>query len=150
QLAENMQRSSRDPEEQRVAMETWLRNTLGAESAPTVHGLQPTSANGMSSDTVLFDASWTEGSRDRHEELVARIAPDEADVPVFPDYELSKQFQVLRIVSERTAVPVPKVWWYEPESGPMGAPFFVMERMQGLVPPDVMPYTFGDNWLYDA
>src|SRR5205823_3397351 len=32
----------------------------------------------------------------------------------------------------------------------LGAPFFVMERIDGEVPPDIMPYTFGDNWLYDA
>jgi len=25
-----------------------------------------------------------------------------------------------------------------------------MDRVDGLVPPDVMPYTFGDNWLFDA
>ena len=25
-----------------------------------------------------------------------------------------------------------------------------MERIDGLVPPDVMPYNFGDSWLYDA
>ena len=25
-----------------------------------------------------------------------------------------------------------------------------MERVEGEVPPDVMPYNFGDNWLYDA
>ena len=25
-----------------------------------------------------------------------------------------------------------------------------MERVDGEVPPDVMPYSFGDNWLFDA
>jgi aminoglycoside phosphotransferase (APT) family kinase protein len=25
-----------------------------------------------------------------------------------------------------------------------------MHRLDGIVPPDVMPYTFGDNWLFDA
>src|SRR4029078_5366990 len=29
-------------------------------------------------------------------------------------------------------------------------PFFVMERVDGVVPPDVLPYNFGDSWLYDA
>jgi aminoglycoside phosphotransferase (APT) family kinase protein len=104
----------------------------------------------MSSDTVLFDAAWNDGGQERHESLVARIAPDAGDVPVFPDYELSKQFEVLRIVRELTSVPVPKVWWYEPDPEAMGAPFFVMGCVEGLVPPDVMPYTFGDNWLFDA
>ena len=33
----------------------------------------------------------------------------------------------------------------------IGAPFFVMDRVEGRVPPDVMPYNFGmDSWVYDA
>ena len=32
----------------------------------------------------------------------------------------------------------------------IGSPFFVMSRVEGEVPPDLMPYTFGDNWLFDA
>jgi len=32
----------------------------------------------------------------------------------------------------------------------VGSPFFVMERVDGVVPPDVLPYNFGDSWLYDA
>ena len=32
----------------------------------------------------------------------------------------------------------------------LGRPFFLMDRVDGIVPPDVMPYTFGDNWLFDA
>jgi aminoglycoside phosphotransferase (APT) family kinase protein len=47
-------------------------------------------------------------------------------------------------------VPVPAPRWLEPTGDVLGAPFFFMERVDGIVPPDVMPYTFGDNWLYDA
>ena len=32
----------------------------------------------------------------------------------------------------------------------LGAPFFVMERVDGQVPPDVMPYNFGDSWVSAA
>jgi aminoglycoside phosphotransferase (APT) family kinase protein len=32
----------------------------------------------------------------------------------------------------------------------LGTPFFLMDRVEGIVPPDVMPYPFGDNWLFDA
>jgi aminoglycoside phosphotransferase (APT) family kinase protein len=42
------------------------------------------------------------------------------------------------------------VWWSEPDPGPLGAPFFVMGRVDGQVPPDVMPYNFGDSWLFGA
>ena len=32
----------------------------------------------------------------------------------------------------------------------LGTPFFLMDYVEGIVPPDVMPYTFGDNWFSDA
>lgn len=146
----DVQRSSRDPEVMRQRLEVWLGTQLGTGSHPVVPDVGATSANGMSSDTVLFSAEWTEDGRPRAEALVARVAPDEHDVPVFPSYDLGRQFEVIRQVGELTEIPVPRTWWLELDAAPIGSPFFVMERIHGEVPPDVMPYTFGDNWLYDA
>jgi aminoglycoside phosphotransferase (APT) family kinase protein len=42
------------------------------------------------------------------------------------------------------------MFWNEPSADPLGAPFFVMSRIDGVVPPDVMPYNFGDSWLFNA
>jgi aminoglycoside phosphotransferase (APT) family kinase protein len=134
----------------RLALEAWLSAQLGAGAAPTVPEIGATSANGMSSETVLFRADWNDSGEARSEALVARVAPDAGDVPVFPTYDLARQFDVIRSVGELTTVPVPRVWWLERERDAIGAPFFVMERVDGEVPPDVMPYSFGDNWLYDA
>ena len=150
-----MQRSSRDPDQLRAGLEGWLAQLLPDGAAPAVPTIEATSANGMSSETILFTASWTEAdaeaeSRPREERLVARIAPDAADVPVFANYDLVRQFEVIRLVGELSAVPVPKVWWSDPSGEAVGVPLFVMERIDGHVPPDVMPYTFGDNWLFDA
>lgn len=145
-----MHRSSRDPARLRAGLEAWLRRTLPPDADPVVSSLEGTSANGMSSETLLFDASWDDGGSRRAGRLVARLAPDQDDVPVFPRYDLERQFRVLRLVGELTSVPVPPARWYEPDRAVLGAPFFVMERIDGLVPPDVMPYNFGDSWLYDA
>lgn len=140
-------RSSRDPEALRLRLEPWL----GARVAdPHVTDVQATSANGMSSETILFGAEWDDEGRRRSEGLVARIAPVADDVPVFPSYDMAKQARLIGLVGELTQVPVPKLWWTEPDPGALGTPFFVMERVEGEIPPDVMPYTFGDNWLYDA
>jgi aminoglycoside phosphotransferase (APT) family kinase protein len=145
-----MQRSSRDSADMQRRLQSWLADILGAGSSPTVSDLTGTDANGMSSDTVLFDAGWTAAGTRCDERLVARVAPDAADVPVFPTYDLQGQFDVIRAVAELTDVPVPRAWWCETSPAPLGAPFFVMSRVDGVVPPDVMPYTFGDNWLFDA
>jgi aminoglycoside phosphotransferase (APT) family kinase protein len=146
----DLQRSSRDLEGLRRRLEAWLATKLPDGAAPVVGSLEGTSANGMSSETLLFDAEWTDDGGRRPERLVARMAPDPADVPVFPSYDLDRQYEVIRLVDRLTTVPVPPVWWSEPDPGPLGSPFFVMGRVDGDVPPDVMPYNFGDSWLFDA
>lgn len=143
QVPTDMQRSSRSPEVLRDRLQDWLRTH---HPDATITGLAGTAANGMSSDTLIFDAAW-DGTAHR---LVARLAPDAADVPVFPAYDLTRQFELIRAVGRQTTVPVPTTFWNEPSAEPLGAPFFVMNRVDGEVPPDVLPYNFGDNWLFDA
>jgi aminoglycoside phosphotransferase (APT) family kinase protein len=143
--------STRDADELRRSLESWLRGQLHEGASPTVPAIGSNSANGMSSETVLFTATWTDPNGvGVVEDLVARIAPDTANEPVFPEYALGDQFEAIRLVGEITDVPVPPVRWIEPDPAVIGSPFFVMTRVDGVVPPDVMPYTFGDNWLYDA
>jgi aminoglycoside phosphotransferase (APT) family kinase protein len=148
--ASPIRRSSRDPEVLRERLEQWLRSRLGAGSDAVVSDVGGTAANGMSSDTVLFHARWHDGDHVRDENLVARVAPDPGDVPVFPTYDMRGQYDVLRLVAERSGAPVPRTLWCEEDTAALGAPFFVMARVDGVIPPDVLPYPFGGNWLYDA
>lgn len=143
--------STRDAEDLRRRLTEWLAVQLPEGARPEVPEIGSNSANGMSSETVLFQATWRdpEGAT-RTDDLVARIAPDAANEPVFPDYALGNQFELLRLVDQLTDVPVPQVRWLETDPTVIGSPFFVMERVDGLVPPDVMPYNFGDNWLFDS
>src|SRR5579883_3341358 len=150
QPATEIQRSSRDPGVLSSAIQAWLASELGQGSGVSVSDLEATSANGMSSDTVLFTAEWLRSGVRQTARLVARIAPDPRDVPVFPSYDLRRQYEVMRRVGELSRVPVPRVWWACGPGGPLGAEAFVMDRVEGEVPPDVMPYTFGGNWLFDA
>lgn len=145
-----LQRSSRDPATVPGLLEEWLAGELpeGAEPRVTLHsGID---VNGMSSETLVFDATWTEGGEQRTGEYVARVAPAVADIPVFMDYALQDQYDAMRIVGERTDVPVPVVGLFEPTGDVLGTPFFLMDRIDGVVPPDVPPYNWGDNWLADA
>jgi aminoglycoside phosphotransferase (APT) family kinase protein len=104
----------------------------------------------MSSETIILTGRWDEDGQPREEKWVARVAPTAQDVPVFSSYRMDHQFDVIRLVGEKTDVPVPRVRWLEPTGSVLGTPFFLMDRIEGVVPPDVMPYTFGDNWLFDA
>ena len=69
---------------------------------------------------------------------------------MFSSYRMDHQFDVIRLVGEKTDVPVPRVRWLEPTGSVLGTPFFLMDYVEGQVPPDVMPYTFGNNWFADA
>jgi aminoglycoside phosphotransferase (APT) family kinase protein len=142
--------TTRHPDETRARLQAWMVTTLGPDSHPVVSELSSPGSNGMSSETVLFTARWDDhGVRSAHR-LVARIEPPATAYPVFTTYDLDMQFRVMRLVAEHTAVPVPETLWYEPDPAALGGAFFVMARVDGQVPPDVLPYTFGDNWVFDA
>jgi aminoglycoside phosphotransferase (APT) family kinase protein len=72
---------------------------------------------------------------------VVRIEP--TDFLVFPEYDLGRQVGVMQCLAG-SAVPVPRVLWFEEDARHLGSPFYVMERIEGEVPSEVPPYhTFG-------
>ncbi|QYJ02561.1 phosphotransferase family protein [Nocardioides panacisoli] len=145
-----LQRTSRDADGVRVALEEWLAGVLPPGAGPRVTLHEGVDSNGMSSETVVLDVAWLHDGAPRVGEYVVRVAPAAADVPVFPDYRLDDQYDAMRLARELTDVPVPRVRWLEPTGDVLGTPFFFMDRVPGRVPPDVLPYTFGDNWFADA
>jgi aminoglycoside phosphotransferase (APT) family kinase protein len=146
-MTDEVVRSGRDPEELRGRLEAWL-----STQRPGAHisHFEIPSSNGMSSETVLLDATWDEGGAAVARRLVARVAPEANAVPVFPSYDLEKQARVMADArAAAPTVPIPEVVLSEPDPEPLGTPFFVMERVDGRVPPDVMPYNF-DSWVSAA
>jgi aminoglycoside phosphotransferase (APT) family kinase protein len=141
---------TRDLGDTRAALERWLNARRPDANAVRISQLDIPETNGMSTETLMFDAVWDEDGTERTEPLVARVAPDPANVPVFRRYDLEGQFEIMRQVALHTSVPIPRVHWLERDPDVLGAPFFVMEKRYGLVPPDIMPYPYGGNWLYDA
>ncbi|MGJ6125625.1 phosphotransferase family protein [Mycolicibacterium sp. Y3] len=141
-----LQHSSRDVSTVPAAIAQWLATQLPGKDTPAVTVESGVDANGMSSETILLTVDW-DGTQQR---MVARVAPTDADVPVFSSYRLDHQFELMRQVGELTDVPVPRVRWIDTTGDVLGTPFFLMDRVEGIVPPDVMPYTFGGNWFADA
>jgi len=142
-----MTRSTRDRHALRTALQAWLAERVPGATVATVDAPE---ANGMSSETLLVEATWpgSDGDPTAHR-LVARVAPAVEDVPVFPTYDLAAQFAVMGIVATHSDVPVPATHWLEENDSVLGAPFFVMDRVDGRIPPDVMPYTF-EGWVLEA
>jgi aminoglycoside phosphotransferase (APT) family kinase protein len=145
-----LQHSSRDVTTLPDILSAWLSTVLPDGASPEVVVESGVDSNGMSSETIILTARWREGGRPVEQRLVARVAPTAEDVPVFSSYRLDHQFDVIRLVAELTDIPVPQVRWLENSGSVLGTPFFLMDLVDGVVPPDVMPYTFGGNWFYDA
>jgi aminoglycoside phosphotransferase (APT) family kinase protein len=145
-----LQRSSRDVTTLPTVLAQWLSTVLPGAVTPDVTVESGIDSNGMSSETIVLTGRWHHDGADVEQKWVARVAPTQADVPVFSSYRLDHQFEVMRLAGELTDVPVPTVRWLEDTGSVLGTPFFLMDHVDGIVPPDVMPYTFGGNWFFDA
>ena len=131
----------RDPSELAAQLAAWARQAIDAD-ARVDNVVAP--ENGMSSESVLFDV--TAGGTVDH--LVARLAPLPSLVPVFEHYDIEMQADVMRLVGERTSVPVPEVPHVVLDVSFLQVPFLVMRRLSGRAPTDVPPYVFG-GWVAD-
>ncbi|ATL26187.1 phosphotransferase family protein [Streptomyces formicae] len=136
--------TTREPEELARRLTAWLGRRLPGAKAVDVTVPE---SNGMSSETLLFSIEHPEPP---FAYCALRVAADPAAYTIFPVYDMPRQYRTMRLVAEHTDLPVPRVLWLEEDPGPLGAPFFVMERVEGRVPPDVMPYTYEGSWLHSA
>lgn len=139
----NVVKTSRTPEELRGRLQAWLVATTDDPDA-VIGPVSSPESNGMSSESLFFDATWKEGSGS----FVARVAPAASDVPVFPTYDLQKQYDLIDLVAKQSSVPVPALAWMETDPSHLDQPFFVMHKVAGRVPPDIPPYPMG-GWVRD-
>ena len=102
---------------------------------------------GQSHETVLFDAVWPAGGRVHRRGLAVRIKP--TSFTVFQDDMFVEQYHLMRILHDSGVVPVAEVLWIEDAPSVLGAPFFVMERLDGRVPVSIPSY-METGWVADA
>lgn len=141
--------STRDLGVIRQRLTAWMEKTLGVGSEPRLSELRNPGNAGMSSETLLFDLTWKDNGVERSGSFVGRLPPASDAYPIFRKYDFELQVNVMRLVGERSKVPVPKVVWDEPSPEPLGMPFFIMERSKGEPVADLPPYLF-DGWLLEA
>ncbi|HVN50157.1 MAG TPA: phosphotransferase family protein [Acidimicrobiales bacterium] len=136
----------RDPDATAAVLARWLDEVAGVEH-PTVTDVSIPGSTGWSNETVLFEATWGSGGPRRARRLVARIAP--SGHRVFPDDTFARQHAVMRGLAERSAVPMARIHWLEPDPTWFGRPFWVMDHVAGDIPSDAPPYA-GGGWIHDA
>jgi aminoglycoside phosphotransferase (APT) family kinase protein len=138
--------TQRDPEATRLALRTWLAGKLPNAEDLDISELSAPAATGFSNETILFDAHWVEGGEKREEQYVLRVKP--TGYTVFLESEFEAQYEVMKTLSERSDVIVPKIWWYETDPTPLGADFYAMSRVHGRTPADTPPYHVS-GWVAD-
>ncbi|WP_194814502.1 phosphotransferase family protein [Nocardia sp. XZ_19_385] len=141
--------SGRDLDSLAEDLSRWLGGRVAADEPPKISALSRPEGAGMSSTSVFFDAQWSVGGQPDGGSFVARLAPQDADFPIFETYDLAMQYQVMAGVAAASEVPVPGLRWLETDESVLGAAFFVMEKSEGRVVSDNPPYVFL-GWLFEA
>jgi aminoglycoside phosphotransferase (APT) family kinase protein len=136
----------RNLDKARGVIRDWLAGQLPDARDLSISPLVGPAFTGFSNETLLFDASWTEGGEPRSAGYVIRVKP--TSHTIFLEADFDSQYQVIKTLSQHTDVPLPPVHWFEEDTSVLGAPFFVMGRVEGHVPADNPPYT-QTGWLLD-
>lgn len=120
----------------------WLAERLGAESV-ALEDLRR-HVEGWSWETYTFTAVWTD--RDgavQRQGLALRREPEDG---LLAPYDITGQYSLHEAIVRETALPMPRLRWLEMNRGPLGMPFYVMDRIDGSVPvqwrpedPDAFP-----------
>ena len=126
----------------RGGLERWLQKALD-DPAAAVGELTTPGGTGVANETVLFDLRRGDGTSEGY---VARLAtPD----PLYLDFDLAVHHRMYETMAAFPQVPTPAVLPYEPDPAVAGRPFFVMERVDGLVPTD-NPSWAAEGFIVDA
>ena len=134
----------RNLEEARGILAKWLSEQLPGATDVEVGPIGGPAATGFSNETLLFDASWKQNGEAPDRTLVVRVKPVAHTVFLEADFE--SQYKVLETLGRRSNVPVPNMRWFEADDTWLGAPFFVMDHVNGRAPGDSPPYTY-EGWL---
>lgn len=138
--------TERSIEKTRDDLARWLAGRIPHARDIEIRSLGGPEETGFSSDTLLFDFAWHENGMRHVEPVVVRLEP--AGFPVFPSYEIAWQYKLMDGL-RGVGVPAPRMLWLEEDPSSLGARFYVMERVEGRIPPDRPPYHM-DGWMLQA
>ncbi|MBW1852859.1 MAG: phosphotransferase [Deltaproteobacteria bacterium] len=129
----------------KASLLAWLKTKMPDAKDLIISDLE-TPGMGLSSETYLFDMNWEESGQQKTLGIVLRAAP-QGD-KVFPEYEIGHQFHIMRILKD-TGGPVARMVLLEEDPTVIGAPFFLMEKLEGDVPQDFPSY-HGSGMYFEA
>lgn len=134
-------------DEARAALVPWLQGKLGkAENFALTELSMPTGVS-FSSDILLLQAEWRMSGDQQGGRFVVRLAP--RTNTLFPAPDIGRDFAIATALYKLQCLPLPKPYWLETDTSILGAPFYVMQRLDGRAAPDNPPYNVA-GWVADA
>jgi aminoglycoside phosphotransferase (APT) family kinase protein len=89
-------------------------------------------AEGWSWQTYTMSVVWRDARGvEQSRGYAVRREPEDG---LLAPYDTSEQYKLHRAVLANSEVPMPVAHWMEPEVGILGMPFYVMDRVEGVVP----------------
>jgi aminoglycoside phosphotransferase (APT) family kinase protein len=120
----------------------WMRRRLD-DPGLEVTKMRTPSGTGVANETVIFDVERSGGAIEGY---VARLATPDS---LYLDYDLAAHYRMYETMMAFPSVPTPDVLGYEADALVVGAPFFVMEKIDGVVPTD-RPSWASSGFIVDA
>ncbi|MBX7159862.1 MAG: phosphotransferase family protein [Acidimicrobiia bacterium] len=137
---------NRDLAQVRADLEGWLgarwRDHEAGATGVSIDDLVAPEGAGFSNETLLGTLRFEVDGEERAQGIVVRLRPD---YPVFPTYDLQRQFTVMQCV-RAAGVRVPEMYFYEDDESVLGSPFHVGARVAGRIPRDAPPY-HAEGWM---
>lgn len=107
----------------------WLSDRLGVAVTDLTNVHRHT--EGFSWQTYTFDVNWWDADgRQRTRGVAVRRQPEDG---LLAPYDIVGQYRLHEMLTT-TQVPVPALIGLETDPGPLGMPFYAMERVDGVVP----------------
>ena len=126
------------------AFAKWLDRRPGMSGARLLDFDQASVSNGYSNRTFRAVVRRVDGAVER---LILRLPPTRKSL--FPRYDLQRQFAFMQLLERDGHVPVNRTRWIESDASHLGQAFFVVDHVDGVVPPDSPMYHVA-GWVYDA
>jgi aminoglycoside phosphotransferase (APT) family kinase protein len=135
----------RDLEQTKRVLQRWFATALPDRDDFQITEVRLPSSSGVANETLMCEAVWNEGGQRRTGGYVVRVnSPDF----LYKDVDLEVHANMYRVLWDEPGVPVPRVVGSESDTSLLGEPFFVMERLEGLVPADTPPFHV-TGWVRD-
>lgn len=119
-----------------TALARWLADLADQPVDPATLDIRRPSGGGWSNDTLFVN------------DVVVRLAP--SGPAMFPDYDLGRQYLMMRELSAGRRVPVPEVLDADLDGSRLGRPALIMERVNGRAPSDDRPSFAEAGFLFEA